>query len=312
MFENKKNKNIVLNLKNNKIELQALTMPTEFNGVTEFYANITPEDATLLLDNNFKNNRTIKFGVVNEYAKYMREQKWNAQDGGSIKISENGELVDGQHRLKAIEKADKTVEMKVAVGFTDDDIPLFDRHQSRTHGDVLKIMLDVKCSNYVASFEKLKIAFENIGLVEKIFNPQFLRTITPDQVLKAYDPYDSVCVNKGMTMYKSLGGGSKASYGFFYYIISNINKSIADKFWNNIKDYESKMSAVAARYIINTKSRRISLGHLQTFKMMTILWNAYIDGREVATLKVESQKLNIRLFSYDLFRYKKNNSDVME
>ena len=94
-------------------------------------AVITPEIAKRMLDTSTGNPR---FGVksprqydmvaVKRLAAYMREGKWKL-NGEAIIFNENGELVDGHHRLAAVIESGCTIQQYVTYG-VDKDIHLFD------------------------------------------------------------------------------------------------------------------------------------------------------------------------------------------
>lgn len=97
------------------IELPAYIMLTPGNEVlVDSYVpvlNISPETAQLLLANN-PENRKINEERVSRYSKEMETGKWQ-YNGESIKICEDGSLLDSQHRLEAISRTGLTQKMVV-------------------------------------------------------------------------------------------------------------------------------------------------------------------------------------------------------
>lgn len=61
---------------------------------------ITPEVANRMLDRN-TGNRSIRASVARRYAEEMKRGSWR-ETGDPIRVSVNGNLIDGQHRLHAI------------------------------------------------------------------------------------------------------------------------------------------------------------------------------------------------------------------
>lgn len=74
--------------------------------------NITPDMAKEWLEKNMAHNRPVLASTVHAYARQMRAGKWNLTHQG-IAFDENGELIDGQHRLRAIIEANIPVQMNV-------------------------------------------------------------------------------------------------------------------------------------------------------------------------------------------------------
>lgn len=75
---------------------------------------ITPAIAREYLGKNF-NNRALRQRRVAMYAEQMRYGNWSLTHNG-IAFDETGNLLDGQHRLAAVIKANTTVKMMVARG----------------------------------------------------------------------------------------------------------------------------------------------------------------------------------------------------
>ena len=76
---------------------------------------ITPQTAKEWLENNMNNNRKINHSRVAAYARTMASGEWNLTHQG-IAFDEFGMLIDGQHRLMAIVRANVAVEMVVTTG----------------------------------------------------------------------------------------------------------------------------------------------------------------------------------------------------
>lgn len=76
---------------------------------------ITPELAKELLENNMPRNRRLSTQTVDSYARIMKAGGWNLTHQG-IAFDNDGILVDGQHRLNAVIKANVPVRMMVTTG----------------------------------------------------------------------------------------------------------------------------------------------------------------------------------------------------
>jgi hypothetical protein len=94
--------------------------------------NITPEMAEKFLESNVS-NRKIRQHLVNTYAEDMKKGRWAFTHQG-IAIDSKGELVDGQHRLKAI--IDSGVAVKMVVARNVDPDCNIDVHARRTLMDI--------------------------------------------------------------------------------------------------------------------------------------------------------------------------------
>lgn len=99
---------------------------------------ITPRLASDWLDKMGKNRR-VSQGLVDKYAADMAEGRWLA-NGQTIVMGKSGLILDGQHRLLAIVKANMTVPMIVVSGVDDEAFKTIDTGRSRTVSDVLHVM----------------------------------------------------------------------------------------------------------------------------------------------------------------------------
>ena len=99
--------------------------------------NITPEIAKEYLKHNIK-NRKVKPKTVEAYARDIIRGKFATTHQG-IAFDENGDLLDGQHRLLAIVMSDRPVTMMVTRGMPRDTICSVDRGITRSVRDVFSI-----------------------------------------------------------------------------------------------------------------------------------------------------------------------------
>jgi hypothetical protein len=76
---------------------------------------ITPEIATEILEKRNPRNRTISEGTVSAYATDMRNKRWTLTHQG-LAFDENGDLIDGQHRLWACFQSGCSFESNVTRG----------------------------------------------------------------------------------------------------------------------------------------------------------------------------------------------------
>ena len=97
---------------------------------------ITPEQAQEYLKFNTENYRSISKDRVISYAGDMANGKWQF-NGEAIKFDENGKLIDGQHRLHAIVRANVPVDMLVIRGVKE-NVNIYDIGSRRSMGQIAK------------------------------------------------------------------------------------------------------------------------------------------------------------------------------
>lgn len=98
---------------------------------------VTPELASEYLKANHS-NRPLKKALINNYARTMAGGGWRLTHQG-IAFNCDGTLLDGQHRLKAIEQANVPIQMVVTRGVSQDAQLVMDDHAKRSAGDALSI-----------------------------------------------------------------------------------------------------------------------------------------------------------------------------
>lgn len=109
------------------------------------WETITPDDARRYLEQN-THNRTLRLRIVKAYATDMVEGNWR-YTGETIKFSDTGVLLDGQHRLAAVVEAGREVDMLVVRNLPQETQESIDGGVRRTFGDILKLRGE---KNYVA------------------------------------------------------------------------------------------------------------------------------------------------------------------
>lgn len=90
---------------------------------------ISPQMAEDLLKTN-PINRRVAYGRVLTYVNQMRQKKWML-NGETIKVSDTGKLLDGQHRLYAIVEYGAPVEMSIVTGMSEDAFKTIDTGSPR-------------------------------------------------------------------------------------------------------------------------------------------------------------------------------------
>lgn len=98
---------------------------------------ITPEMATQYLSFNTK-NRSIRRQEVEAYARAIKSGAFVTTHQG-IAFDDEGNLIDGQHRLMAIVSAGAPVQMMVTRGVPSNAMQIIDRGSSRTMRDVIAL-----------------------------------------------------------------------------------------------------------------------------------------------------------------------------
>lgn len=127
------------------------------------FEDVSPELAKKYLETNHLDQRSISNRAVSQYAADMKKGLWTAGNGEAIKISCEGTLIDGQHRMKAIVNSGLTVKMLICRGVFEDNMATIDNGKPRNIGDMLEIKFGGDGSfnkGHIASSIRLLHGFE--------------------------------------------------------------------------------------------------------------------------------------------------------
>lgn len=105
---------------------------------------VTPAMARRLINLNAANNRNIKDSLVARYTRDMTPDangrtRWRSRTGQTVKIGTDGRVLDGAHRMHAVDRSGHTVEFDLAFGVDPADIVVVDNGGARSADDVIKI-----------------------------------------------------------------------------------------------------------------------------------------------------------------------------
>ena len=110
------------------------------NHAAAYYIDVTPVLAQEWLEHNVDNNRHVRPSLVWKYAYDMKNGNWGINTD-AIAFNANGQLINGQHRLNAIIRANVTVPMLVVFDLpvSKDDLMNIDRGGGRTIADSMVV-----------------------------------------------------------------------------------------------------------------------------------------------------------------------------
>lgn len=129
---------------------------TQSGSVVSVWIEVTPEMARRWLLVNFR-NRPMSQEVVAAYARDMAAGRWQPTHQG-IAFNDRDQLIDGQHRLSAVQRHGKPVRMMVTLGLPSaiagtemTTMDCVDRGRPRSVADQLKIQHSLKEGSLIAS-----------------------------------------------------------------------------------------------------------------------------------------------------------------
>jgi len=135
------------------------------------FVTINPAKAQAFLDATTTRNRNVNRHAVETYTAVMRSGKWQS-NGEPIIIDDNGNVIDGQHRLHAIIRSNTAQDMLVVRGVDPSAFKTIDSGRKRRHGDLLSIA-NVQDPGMVAAAVAGIYTYEKTGTLSGQKSPAF-------------------------------------------------------------------------------------------------------------------------------------------
>lgn len=242
--------------------------------------------ATELLKGNVI-NRTLNETYVNLYENQMRTDRWMST-GDSIKISEKGLLLDGQHRLSALIKYGKPLEFLVVEGLAEESFKVMDTGKSRSASDVLKITGHHNTPK-LAGVVKTIILFKAGHFSQNSGGGKGRQrnNTTNSDVLQFVDANPTIheCVTYANDIYRSFRFVPSNITGALYFMISKKNQEKADQFFEKFSKgidlSETNPIRLLRDRLIRDSANKTKLTGRDKMALIVMAWNAFITGKRV-------------------------------
>lgn len=251
--------------------------------VTTKIETITPEMAVHYLTFNRK-NRNINRRNVQRMAKDMRKNNWR-MTGESIKFSDKGNLIDGQHRLQAIIASGLPQKMLVIRNLSETVMDVIDTGAKRTMAHVLQIE-EHKNGALLAGILKMAY-FLDKGLDGLESNQPSHAELMDFYIL--HPELDEVASFTAGIKGKLQIYAPQSLLGLMRWATLTINKDMSDEFFELFKlppQIETHPITVMRNILVSqyTQSRRkATRGYVAAILFKG--WNAFYERREVKLLK---------------------------
>jgi hypothetical protein len=252
---------------------------------------ITPSRAKELLEANI-NNRRVKDPVVLRYAQDILAGRWKEDTGEVIKISKSGIVLDGQHRLYAIVKANIPIFFHVAYGVEDLVVDVLDTGSVRNASDVFKlnkIPYDSSIPSIMQTYYLIKNGhFASRQKFMRLTNAELLKKYYENEIL-----WQDICkkshswyINFAKILTKSFIGG-------FYSVFKEINPELAEKFMDELCtgiNVSNETMLLLRNKLMHDKMSQKKI--TPTLKMIYMIktWNCYVRGIELKKLSFDSDR----------------------
>jgi len=260
----------------------------EPNNVNIYWVLMTPEMASEFLRRN-KRNRNLRSRLVSKYAADMKAGSWVSEASDPIRRTDDGLLLDGQHRLNAVVESGKPVFMLVADGINPDAQFVMDTGAARGYSDALRIE-GMKNSNIYAAVLRWIVLWERgergKGGVPPT-NQEMSAVLTGHPEVK-----DSVEFASHARHQFRL---PTAVWGMSHWLFTRIDPDDAEWFLSRVAD-GAELSSDHPAYALRERARRDREANRQVLNhvhlaLMIIAWNAYRDRRPLSKLQLPTNGL---------------------
>ncbi|MBI5445870.1 MAG: hypothetical protein HY900_32220 [Deltaproteobacteria bacterium] len=243
---------------------------------------VTPQLARQWLTKNTR-NRHLSPALVRRYADALRAGQW-VPHGQAIQFDESGNLLDGQHRLRAIVEADTSAEMMVVRGVPEVARDVIDTGRRRSPGDVLS-MEGVRDSATVGAALRLLFHYDT-GSVDKYSDPRSKPSNVDLVQLYAEARSIDESAAVGQKAFRLL---SPAVGTFAHFVFARLDRKAADEFFGGLiegadLDKDSPLLLLRNRLLANRASR----SRLQAIDLAALVfkaWNAWRRGGPLRYLR---------------------------
>lgn len=192
---------------------------------------VTPEMATRLLDAN-KLNRPLATGHAERIAGQILDGKWRF-NGDTIKISEEGDVLDGQHRLWAIIESKTAVDTIIVYGIERDAFATIDTiRKPRSLGDTVALSGNARHRNIIGGALAWLIRWQR-GCLETYKAPKNRVENSDVEAALAENPGIVRAVERASAV---RGVANPSVMAFLYYIIVNRNEAMAERLISTLAD----------------------------------------------------------------------------
>ncbi len=240
---------------------------------------VTPAVAKKFLESN-SHNRPVKDETVKKYANDMRAGRWKSKTYEMIKIGRSGNILDGQHRLIAVQKSGISIKMHFAFGVDDDVFDVLNTGANRTAADVFAIeriknsaLIPGIIQHYHAMMQGRKGA-DAVTKEHKLTNQQLLQKYNDEPL------YWQEVARLAQMWYKSFAKIlSPSLIGGFYSFFSGISELHAKQFFNQVCTGEDIKLLVLSKLRTRLMADKMSMNKklIATHKNALIIksWNSF-------------------------------------
>lgn len=253
--------------------------------------DVSPATAAEWLIHN-TSNRPIRPARVRAMADDMTAGRW-LMDGSPIRFNGDGTLLDGQHRLSAVQMSGVTVPMVVIFGIAHEAQAVMDGGAKRTASDVLQLN-GVKNGTAVAAIARLAIAYQS-GAFDRARKSAGLPEVSNSRALEFVELNPDLHPAAALAVRTARPTDcTPAIVGFTAWRLAQIDAAQAFQFW---EDAAARVNLPAGDPVLamtwkfaEARRSRQTLSHYMYLSAVFRTWNARRAGKPLLSLKMRSPK----------------------
>lgn len=248
---------------------------------------ITPAIAKHWLDTSNTKNRKLRMHRVRLYADEMRRGQWKMA-GDPIRFDNNGILLDGQHRLRAVLEADQPMEFVVVRGLDSGTFVVMDKGMNRSVGDALGT--NVAQSTHKSAALRLALVYEIDGDARKTDHRNIVSRTDIAEAYHANAQRIDAITLEGSNIYNTVGGNRSAWIAFLL-LLEKMNPVTRSQFVDAVKSGSSLNAGdarLALRNWLSQKHNQRVQNSGDHLALYIKAWNAYVKGQSRANLRLTS------------------------
>lgn len=227
-------------------------------------------------------NRNTRPSKIERYANDMAEGRW-LPTGEAIKVTPDGRVIDGEHRLRAIIKADVAIETLIVYGIEATHRVAMDTGATRTFADHLKFQGERECTNLAAAV--LALWQRHTG------NPRTRPDVSHQQLTEMLDDHPGIRHSVQAT--RPAHAALRVSHGLcaaLHYDMTAIEPEDADDFWHRLAtgtEMHERHPVLVLRKRLQENAMQLGkkLDKLMVHAYIVKSWNFYRDGKDVSFIR---------------------------
>lgn len=247
---------------------------------------ITPLMAKELLDLS-AGNRNLSASKISSYAHDMKNGRWIEDTFEFIKISKEGFLLDGHHRLNAVVLSNTSIYLNIVKGVDHAIMGVIDTGKSRNANDALKINGIPNATNIAAIISSVLRHEQGYSTSNRISK---IATISNVDVLSRYEQnpeHWQIIHQTAISIYNKINRVITAStIGKYYYLFEQKHPEKTDEFFRLLCGGSDSNSTIALlrSVLIRNKISNKKLSPIVLNAYIIKTWNAFVKGVELKKL----------------------------